>query len=327
MKAIVITEFGPAAGLQLREVPYPTPGPGEVLIKVAAAGVNRPDVAQRQGKYPAPAGAPADIPGLEVSGTVEIADPQSYFNPGDQVCALLAGGGYAEKVVAPAQLCLKIPDGLTLEESAALPETFFTVWNNIFHIGKFKKDTAVLVHGGTSGIGVAAIQMVTAMGGKVYTTAGSAEKCQYCLELGAAEAINYREQDFATVLGKNKVDLILDMVGGSYLNKNIHIAKPGGKIIQINSMQARMAEVDLLKLMTKQLVLTGSTLRSQNVEYKAMLAQGLLENIWPLIGQGKIKPVICKRFPLAQAAAAHELMESSRHIGKILLVPGDEKVS
>lgn len=324
MKAIVITEPGGPEVLQLKEQETPTPGPLEVLIKVAAAGVNRPDVSQRKGNYPPPPGAPADIPGLEVSGVVaEVGKDVKTWEVGDEVCALVSGGGYAEYVTAPFEQCLIIPEDVTLQDAASLPETFFTVWNNLFHIGKFKPGEKVLVHGGSSGIGVAAIQMVKAMGGVIYTTAGSDEKCSFCEQLGAARAINYRASDFEEEIksiteGKG-VDIILDMVGGSYSEKNIRLLAYQGRLIMINAMEGKMGSVDLIRIMKNNLTITGSTLRPQSVAYKGHLAKSLMNEIWPFFPE-KIKPVIHTRFSLADAAKAHRLMESSSHIGKILLV-------
>lgn len=324
MKAIIITEPGEPEVLQIREVPKPIPKAEEVLIEVIAAGVNRPDIAQRKGRYPAPEGVPADIPGLEVSGRiVEIGEDVRGFNIGDEVCALLAGGGYAEYVVAPYQQCLPIPKGVKIEEAASLPEAFFTVWNNVFDIGRFKKGETVLIHGGSSGIGVNGIQMIKAMGGNVYITAGTDEKCNFCLELGADIAINYKKQDFELELNNlNKdqsVDIVLDMIGGLYTAKNLNLLRPHGRIVMINAMKGKNAEVDLIQIMKNRLTITGSTLRAQSIDYKANIATSLQDNIWPLMPDN-IKPVIYKSFPLANAAEAHELMESSDHIGKILLL-------
>lgn len=324
MKAVVITEAGAPDVLKIKERSKPKIGKNEILIKVRAIGINRPDIAQREGKYPAPEGVPKDIPGLEVSGWVaELGENVKTWEIGDKICALLAGGGYAEYVAAPKEQCLTIPEGLSLEEAASLPETFFTVWNNIFQIGKFIKDETVLVHGGSSGIGVAAIQMVKAMDGQVIATAGSEEKCETCLELGASLAINYKKQDFETKikehLGSKRVDIVLDMVGGSYTMKNLRLLNKKGRLIMINAMENRMGEVDLLRIMTHQLVITGSTLRPQSKEYKGHIATQLMEEIWPLFPD-KIKPVIHTAFPMAEAAEAHRLLESSKHIGKILLL-------
>jgi len=324
MKAVVITQPGLPEVLKIKEESKPQIGRDEILIKVRAIGINRPDVAQREGKYPAPGGVPKDIPGLEVSGWVaDLGENVKTWEIGDKVCALLAGGGYAEYVAVPQEQCLTIPEGLSLEEAASLPETFFTVWNNVFQIGNFKKDEIVLVHGGSSGIGVAAIQMVKAMGGQVIVTAGSEEKCETCLDLGASFAINYKEQDFEVEvkkhLGNKKVDIVLDMVGGSYTIKNLRLLNRKGRLIMINAMENRMGEVDLLRIMSHQLVMTGSTLRPQSKGYKGHIATNLMEKIWPLFPD-KIKPVIHTAFPMEAAAEAHKLLESSNHIGKILLL-------
>ena len=324
MKAIIITKPGEPEVLQIAEREVPTPGPLEVLIKVAAAGVNRPDVSQRKGNYPPPPGAPEDIPGLEVSGVVAgVGSEVKTWEVGDEVCALIAGGGYAEYVTAPIEQCLIIPEGVSLEDAASLPETFFTVWNNVFEIGKFKHGQRVLVHGGSSGIGVTAIQMVKAMGGIVYTTAGSDEKCRICEQLGAAYAFNYHNSDFEeeikSVTEGKGVDIILDMVGGSYAEKNIRLLGYQGRLIMINAMEGKMGSVDLIRVMKNNLIVTGSTLRPQSIAYKGHLAKSLMNEIWPFFPE-KIKPVIHTRFALADAAKAHALMESSSHIGKILLV-------
>ncbi|KEO72416.1 NAD(P)H-quinone oxidoreductase [Anditalea andensis] len=324
MKAIVINEPGDPGVLQLREVKMPLPGTGEVLIEVVAAGVNRPDIAQRKGKYPAPIGVPPDIPGLEVAGIVSQLGPNTKgFNVGDEVCALLAGGGYAEYVVAPYQQCLLVPKGISLQEAASLPETFFTVWNNVFDIAKFSSGETVLIHGGSSGIGVTGIQMIKAMGGNVYVTAGTDEKCRACLDLGADIAINYKKKDFKQELSKltesQGIDIVLDMVGGEYTGKNLNLLKPFGRLVMINAMKGKIAEVDLVHIMKNRLTLTGSTLRAQSADYKGHIAQSLKDQIWPLFPK-KIKPVIYKSFPLADAPKAHLLMESSEHIGKILLL-------
>lgn len=328
MKVIHISWHGDPEVLRLADRTIPMPMEGEVLIKVKAAGINRPDVLQRLGKYPAPKDAPADIPGLEVAGLIEkVGEGVTHLKPGDPVCALVSGGGYAEYVAAPALQCLPIPDGLSFEEAASLPETLFTVWNNIFDIGQFKSGESVLVHGGSSGIGVAAIQMVKALGGKIYVTAGTAQKCQACEELGADKAINYKEEDFVSsvhdLTEKVGVDIVLDMIGGSYAAKNIELLKPGGRLVMINAMMDKLATVNLLQVMSKQLIITGSTLRPRSQEYKGNIAKSLFEHIWPLI-PSQIKPVIFKTFPLNKASEAHRLMESSQHIGKIILLIGED---
>lgn len=323
MKAIVITTPGGPEVLKMEERPRPTPGPGEVLVRVKAAGVNRPDLIQRAGKYPAPPGVPSDIPGLEVAGVVEAAgDADHRWKPGDAVCALLAGGGYAEYAVVPAGQCLPVPEGLSFAEAASLPETFFTVWTNVFDRGRFTKGEKVLVHGGTSGIGVTAIQLITAMGGKVYTTAGSGDKCAFAEKLGAAKAVNYKKDDFAEViksLEPKGIDIVLDMVGGDYTPKNLQLLATEGRLVIINAMEGAVAPVDLMRVMVKRLTITGSTLRVREKEFKGEIADRLEQHVWPLLESGAIKPVVYKTFPLAEAAQAHALVESSAHIGKVVL--------
>lgn len=323
MKVIHIPKPGGPEVLTITEREKPQPGPNEVLVQVKAAGVNRPDVLQREGNYPAPKNAPPDIPGLEIAGTiVGLGDQVKSFGVGDPICALISGGGYAEYAVAPAPQCLPIPKGIHWTEAASLPETFFTVWQNVFDIAQFTKGEQVLIHGGSSGIGVAAIQMIKALGGKVYITAGNNTKCRACEELGADIAINYNDDDFVSriqeLTGGSGVDIVLDMVGGDYANKNIRILRERGRLLMINAMAGRMASINLIQIMAKQLVVTGSTLRPRSVEHKGKIAQNLLENIWPLI-PNQIKPVVFKTFPLADAKNAHRLMESSAHIGKIIL--------
>lgn len=323
MKAIVISQPGGPEVLQLAERPVPVPTHGEVRIRVHAAGVNRPDVAQREGRYPAPEGSPQDILGLEVSGIIDaIGEGVDRWQVGDRVCALLAGGGYAEYVTVSAMQCLPIPDGLSFGDAASLPETFFTVWSNVFDRAGFRAGDTFLVHGGTSGIGVAAIQMVWAMGGRVYTTAGSEEKCAFAEKLGAVKAVNYREQDFfqeIKALEPGGLNIILDMIGGDYTQKNLDLLAPDGRLVIINSMKSRMAEVDLMKLMVKRLTLTGSTLRARDAAFKGAIGEQLEKQIWPKIASGQIKPIIHATFPLEEAAAAHRLLESSSHMGKIVL--------
>ncbi len=320
--AIEVSEPGGPEVLRAASFPVMHPGKEQVLIEVAVAGVNRPDVFQRLGFYPPPPGAP-DIPGLEVAGTVvAVGEGTSRWQVGDKVCALLAGGGYAQYAVADAALCLPVPDGLTLEQSAGLPETCFTVWHNLFERAQLKAGEWLLVHGGTSGIGTTAIQMATAMGVNVIATAGSDEKCRVCEELGAVRAINYRNEEFAPICkevsGKG-VNVILDIVGGDYVQNNIKACAPGGRIVNIAFLRGSKVEIDLMPVMLKQLVLTGSTLRSQPLANKARIARGVEEHVWPLIAEGKLKPVIQCTFPLDKASDAHKLMETNQHIGKILL--------
>lgn len=323
MNCIEISTPGGPEVLVVAKRALPQADSGQVLIKVAAAGVNRPDVFQRQGGYPAPPGA-SDLPGLEVAGEVVACGSDVHtLQPGDQVCALLNGGGYAQYAVAEASLCLPVPTGLSVQEAAALPETVFTVWHNVFERGTLKKGQILLVHGGTSGIGTTAIQMAHAFGARVFATAGSAEKCQACRELGAEQVFNYHEEDFvAGIKDVSKgANVILDMVGGDYVQKNIRAAAFQGRIISIAFLRGSKVEVDLTPMMLKQLVLTGSTLRSQPVENKAGIAIAVREKVWPLLAQGKIKPVIHTVFKLDQASDAHRLMESNAHIGKLLLCP------
>ena len=325
MTAIEIETPGGPEVLVPGERPVPAPGAGEVLIQVTAAGVNRPDILQRQGGYPPPPGI-SDIPGLEIAGRVVALGPESGgLQPGDAVTALVAGGGYAEYCAAPVPQCLPIPEGLSLIEAAVIPETFFTVWTNVFDRGRLKAGESLLVHGGSSGIGTTAIQLASALGARVFATAGSAEKCRACEALGAERAINYREEDFVEIVKgatKRGADVILDMVGGDYIQRNIKALAPEGRLCYIAFLGGSKAEVDLLPLMLKRLTITGSTLRTREVDFKGEIARNLRETVWPLIEAGKVKPVIHKTFPLSEAAEAHRLMESSAHIGKIVLTTG-----
>jgi putative PIG3 family NAD(P)H quinone oxidoreductase len=323
MRAIEIAEAGGPEVLRVREFPVPEPGDGEVLIKVSAAGVNRPDVMQRLGLYPPPPGAP-DIPGLEVAGTVvTLGADTSGVQEGDAVCALVIGGGYAEYCVTPASLCLPTPENLSAVQAAAIPETFFTVWTNVFDRGRLAGGETLLVHGGSSGIGTTAIQLATAFGAKVYVTAGSEEKCQACRELGAEAAINYRDEDFveriSELTNERGVDLILDMIGGDYLPRNLKALAVEGRIVQIALQGGPKVEMNLLPIMLKRLTLTGSTLRPRTVAQKAMIAHSLREKVWPFLESGQVRPIVHATFALAQAGEAHRLMESSQHIGKIVL--------
>jgi len=327
MNYIQIEKHGDPEVLKLHSMPVPEPGPGEVLIKVAAAGVNRPDVMQRKGLYPPPPGA-TDVPGLEVSGTV-VSVGQNVSKPpiNSEVCALVTCGGYAEYCLAAASICLPVPEKISLVNAAGIPETFFTVWTNVFKRGQLKARESLLVHGGSSGIGTTAIQLGKAFGATVYTTAGTSDKCEFCNNLGADAAINYREQDFSEEIkrlteGKG-VNVILDMVGGPYFPKNIRLLADEGRLVQIALMQGSKAEVDFRSLLLKRVTLTGSTLRPRSVEEKTKIAQALQKNVWPLLESGAIRPIIHETFPLKQASEAHRLMESSAHIGKILLKPAD----
>ncbi|POY35315.1 zinc-binding dehydrogenase [Solitalea longa] len=325
MRAVVITQPGGPDVLQIQERPTPSIKADEVLVKVMAAGINRPDVAQRSGRYPAPAGAPPDIPGLELAGTImQLGANVNNLKTGDNICALVAGGAYAEYCAVPAELCLPIPQGLSMAEAASIPETFFTVWSNVFDRGGLKKTESLLVHGGSSGIGTAAIQMAKAMGNTVYATAGSTEKCNYSEDLGADKCINYKTEDFEKAVlelteGKG-VNVILDMVGGEYIGKNINTLADDGRLVFINAMKGFKTEVDFLKVMQKRLLITGSTLRPRPNAFKSEIAHNLKKHIWPLLENGAIKPVIYKTFTLENAAEAHALMESSTHMGKIVLI-------
>lgn len=324
MKAVVITQPGDSSVLQIEERPMPAYGDEDVLVSVAAAGVNRPDIAQRKGRYPAPKDAPADIPGLEIAGEiVEVGRQVRSWKVGDPVCALVAGGGYAEYCAVPAGQCLPVPKGLSFVEAASLPETFFTVWSNVFDRGRFVRGESLLVHGGTSGIGVAAIQMVNAVGGTVYATAGTDEKCRFCESLGAERGINYKTESFRDVVqtlteGRG-VDIILDMIGGPYTQPNLESLAQEGRLVLINNMKGDETTIRLSQVLRKRLTVTGSTLRARNVAFKAAIAQKLQEHIWPLLEEGTIRPVVYQVFSMADASAAHDLMESSKHMGKIVL--------
>jgi NADPH2:quinone reductase len=323
MKYIDITAPGGPEVLQLAEGPRPEPAAGQILIRVQAAGVNRPDLMQRQGKYPPPPGASL-IPGLEVAGEV-VATGDGVQQPavGQQVCALLTGGGYAEYAVAEAGLCLPVPRGFSMAEAAALPETFFTVWHNVFQRARLQPGETLLVHGGSSGIGTTAIQLGAAFGARVFATAGTEGKCAACRKLGAELTINYRSEDFvaatATATQDRGVDVILDMVAGDYVERNFNAAAEDGRIVIIAGLGGYKTELNLLPLMRKRLTLTGSTLRNRDVAFKTGLAEALRINVWPLLESGKVRPVIHRTLPLAEAAEAHRLLEAGEHIGKIVL--------
>ena len=324
MTVIEISEPGDPDVLRPAERPTPAPGSGEVLVKVAAAGVNRPDVAQRLGKYPPPPGA-SDIPGLEIAGTIEQTGPGvPDWRVGDRVCALVTGGGYAEYCVAPARQCLPVPRGFDFVAAAAIPETFFTVWTNVFERGRLKPGESILIHGGSSGIGTAAIQLARTFGSRVFATAGSAEKCAACQQLGAQLAINYRDSDFVAAIrdatGGRGVDVILDMVGGEYVQRNIDALGFEGRLVQISTLGGAMAQINMALVMQRRLTITGSTLRVRSVAEKGTIAKALREHVWPLFESGAVQPVVHATFPLRAAAEAHRLMESSRHIGKLVLV-------
>jgi NADPH2:quinone reductase len=326
MRAIEITNFGAPEVLKAVARPDPVAGPGEVLIRVAASGINRPDVLQRKGLYPMPPGV-SDLPGLEVAGTVAGGDAAELkavgLALGDRVCALVAGGGYAELCVAPIAQTLPTPRGLSDVEAASLPETFFTVWQNVFHIAGLQAGEWLLVQGGSSGIGVTAIQLAKALGAKVIVTAGSDAKCAACLELGADFAINYRTQDFVAevqrITDKRGVNVVLDMVAGDYLAREIECLAPDGRISIIAVQGGSKSALDVGAVLRKRVSIVGSTLRPRSVAYKAVLSRALREQVWPLIEAGRIKPVIHQVFPAPEAAAAHALMESSTHVGKIVL--------
>lgn len=324
MKAIAISKPGGPEVLQLAERTIPFCERDEVLIKVAAAGVNRPDVFQRKGHYPPPPGAPQDIPGLEVSGIIEACgDGVTRWHPGDAVCVLIAGGGYAEYVTANADVCLPVPKGLSFIEAAALPETIFTVWHNVFQRGKLAKGESLLVHGGSSGIGTTVIQLATALGSAVYATAGSDEKCKAAEDLGAIKCVNYKKADFYTELQSVGIDVILDMIGGDYTDRNIRLLKEEGRLVYINAMRGNKVQIDVAEIMRRRLSVTGSTLRARDNQFKSALAHEILENVWPLLETGRLKSHIYKTFPLSDAASAHALMEESSHIGKIVLSVDD----
>ena len=323
MTVIEITEPGGPDVLIPAKREVPAPGHGEILVKVAAAGVNRPDVMQRQGSYPVPPGA-SDLPGLEISGTVAaLGAGVDQWQVGDEVCALTPGGGYAEYCLTHASHALTVPAGISLSQAGAMPETFFTVWTNVFDRGRLQAGERFLVHGGSSGIGTTAIQIADALGARVFATAGTKEKCVACEELGAERAINYREKDFVAVIRDltdgEGVDVILDMVGGDYFQRNLAALGPEGRLVQIAFLGGSKAEIDMMSIMRNRLTVTGSTLRPQTVEAKAQIADGLRRTVWPLVEAGRVKPVIHATFPLAEASRAHHMMEDGDHIGKIVL--------
>lgn len=326
MQAVEIAAFGPPEGLRLAERPVPQPGDGELLIRVAASGVNRPDVLQRKGNYAPPAGV-SDLPGLEVAGVVESGDAaamaQAGLRVGDRVCALVAGGGYAQWCVAPVAQCLPVPQGLSDVEAASLPETFFTVWSNVFDRGRLQAGEVLLVQGGSSGIGVTAIQLARARGATVIVTAGSDEKCAACLALGAHHAINYKTQDFVAEARRltdgRGVDVVLDMVAGSYVAREVECLAEDGRVVIIAVQGGLEAQFNAGLVLRRRLTITGSTLRPRPVAFKGAIAQALREHVWPLLASGAVKPVIHSTFPAAQAAQAHALMESNLHVGKIVL--------
>ncbi len=324
MIAIEIASPGGPEVLRPTERPMPRPGPGEVLIQVAAAGVNRPDTLQRRGLYAPPPGV-SDIPGLEVAGeVVEAGAGVAGLRPGDPVTALLAGGGYAEYAVAPEPQCLPVPRGLSMAEAAALPETFFTVWTNVFDRGGLRPGGTLLVHGGTSGIGTTAIALARALGSRVFATAGSPKKCRACEELGAERGIDRDREDFVTIVreatGGSGADVILDMAGGDFFPRNLRALADAGRLVQIAYLRGPKAEIDLEVVMRRRLWITGSTLRPRSVEEKGRIAEALRERVWPLLEAGSLRPVVHATFPLAAAADAHRLMESGEHLGKLVLL-------
>lgn len=323
MTYIRLKEYGPAENLVPAEGPVPTPAPGQVLIKVAAAGVNRPDVLQRQGNYPPPNGA-SDVLGLEVAGTVvKVSDGVDRFGIGDQVCALVVSDGYSQYVVAPEAQVLPVPVGLSLQQAAAVPETYFTVWSNIFDRGRLKEGETILIHGGSSGIGTTAIQLAKAFGATVIVTAGTDDKCAACKELGADHAINYQSDIFEDKVLKytegRGADVILDMIGGAYVARDLKALANDGRLVQIAFLDSADISANFLQLMTRRLTWTGSTLRPRSVEDKGRIARALEDNVWPLLSKGTVRPIIHETYPLERAADAHKLMESSSHIGKIML--------
>lgn len=319
MKAIVISQAGGPEVLQLQERMQPVVAGGELLIRVKAAGINRPDVFQRKGNYPAPVGVVSDIPGLEVAGIIEAlgADVQGW-QLGDAVCCLVPGGGYAEYVLASALVCLPIPAGLSFAEAAILPETIYTVWDNVFRRGNLQAGEGILIQGGSGGIGSTAIQLAKAFGARVFTTVGSAEKAAYCKQLAADIVINYKEADFQEVLADETVNLVLDSIGGDYFDKHIELLAADGRLVHINAMGGAKVNLNIIKLMQKRILITGSTLRARELSFKALLTAEIREQVWPLIGY-KFMPQHYKSFPLAEAAQAHELMDSGDFLGKLVL--------
>jgi len=320
MNAAVISVPGPPDVFKIEERPRPIPGEADVLIRVKAAGVNRADLIQREGHYPPPPGVSVDVPGLEIAGVIEAVGVNARrWKGGEAVCALLPGGGYAEHVAVNGGHCLPVPRGLSFVEAATLPEAVFTVWHNVFQRGRLVTGERFLVHGGSSGIGLAAIQLAHLMGARAFATAGNEEKCRACEEAGAELAINYRHKDFETVLRPDGMDVILDMVGGSYVARNLRLLRPDGRLVFINAVNGAQAEFNVLDIMVRRLTITGSTLRSRETAFKSALAADVERYVWPLIEDGKFRAKVFKVFRLEEAAEAHRLMESSRHIGKIVL--------
>ena len=323
MKVVDVPQPGGPEALVLAERPVPEPGRGEVLIKVAAAGLNRADVLQRRGFYPSPSGAPS-YPGLEVSGTIDaLGAGVTEFKAGDAVCALLAGGGYAEYCRVDAGQVLPIPGSLDMIQAAALPEAMFTVWSNVFVFGRLQQGETLLVHGGSSGIGVTAIQLAAVLGHTVFATAGSSDKCRFCESLGARRAIDYKTEDFVAEIGKETagrgVNVVLDMVGGSYVARNLQVLATEGRLVMIATQGGAKGEIDVMRIMQQRLVITGSTLRPRSAEFKRAIRDQLLEHVWPLLAAGRIRPVVDSVFALAEAGKAHARMEGGEHKGKIIL--------
>lgn len=320
MKAVVISQPGAAEVLTLAERPAPVIGNDQVLIRVKAAGVNRADVIQRKGHYPAPAGVAPDVPGLEVAGVIErCGDSVHRWHPGDAVCALLAGGGYAEYVAVDAGHCLPVPANWSFTDAAALPEALLTVWSNVFQRGRLQAGETLLVHGGSSGIGMAAIQLAKLRGATVFATAGSDEKCRACEAAGADRCVNYKTEDFEVALKPAGVDVVLDMIGGDYVAKNLKLLRPEGRLVFINTAKGAKVEVNLMHVMSQRLTITGSTLRARESAFKTALTAEVEREVWPLLAAGKLRASVYKVFPMAEAVDAHRLMESSQHIGKIVL--------
>jgi putative PIG3 family NAD(P)H quinone oxidoreductase len=320
MRAVVISRPGGPEVLQLQQLPKPAPGPGQVLVQVLAAGVNRPDVLLRQGKYAGAGDVAGTVPGLEIAGVVAaVGAGVTRWQPGDEVCALLAAGGYADYAVVDARHCLPVPAGWRMAEAASLPETVFTVWHNVFQRGGLQPGQTLLVHGGSSGIGVTAIQLARLLGSPVYATAGSDDKCRACEALGATRCFNYRTEDFEAELREIGVDVVLDMIGGEYTAKNLRLLRDDGRLVFINAMGGAKAEFNALEVMRRRLTITGSTLRPRSADFKAALAAEVERHVWPLLLNKQFRPVLFRKFALAEAELAHRLLESSAHIGKIVL--------
>lgn len=320
MKAIIITKAGGPDVLEIQQRAMPDIAAYEVLIQVKAAGINRPDIFQRKGNYPAPQGVVEDIPGLEVAGIIaQVGKAITKWKVGDRVCCLIAGGGYAEYIAAHQDMCLPIPEGISFEEAAILPETVYTVWDNVFRRGALQQGECILIHGGAGGIGSTAIQLAKVFGARVLTTVSNEEKEAYCRQLGADSVVNYRKSDFREALGEEKVDVVLDSIGGDYFQKNLDLLNTDGRLVYINAMKGHRVELDILKLMQKRILLTGSTLRARDLSFKISLTRDIHQHVWPLIGKS-FQPQLFKVFPLEDVAKAHELMEDSAFLGKLALI-------